>query len=237
MKQFQKPSFVLVLIAGLLLAFGCEREAVKPVEAPSLEGLKTDLSDPTMTEADFNALYAKLEELGQNPPEGVAQPQAALVNRKFRMTYGPNLTVGIGGAYYSDLTSEWLDGGTAGSTYIPGSAIAPVVAGLPTEIRLVQVYEWYNAFLSIYQFQLIFPDNFSIWGLYDAASRNYTFLGGAAAGNNSCGAVALGRIAGQITPDGLGIIAGEYGYALTLACAPAVVGGTISLTYTGVAIP
>lgn len=237
MKRFQKPSFFLILIAGLLMAFGCEREAVQPAQVPSLEGLKTDLSDPTMTEADFKALYDRLEVLKQNPPEGVVVPQAALLNRKFKITYGSNLTVGIGGAYYSRPTSEWLGGAMAGSTYIPGSSIAPAVNSLPAEIRLVQVYAWYNAFLPIYQFQLIFPDNFSIWGLYDAVSRNYTFLGGAAAGNNACGAIALGRIAGQITPDDLGIIAGEYGYALGLACSPAAVGGTISLTYTGVAIP
>ena len=238
MKRISKFSLLIALFAALMLAAGCEREVVQPA-APTLEGFKTDLSDTSMTEAEFKALYAKLEELAANPPAGTVTPQAALINRRFDITYGSNLAVGIGAAIYNRPTSEWLGGAYAGSTFIPGSVIDQLIQELPKRIRLVQVYEWYNEFLPIYQFQMIFEDqgNFTIWGLYDAISRNYVFLGGAGVANNSCGIVALGRIAGQLTPNGQGIIAGEYGYGLVFGCTPVVVAGTVGLTYTGVAIP
>lgn len=232
MKRISKVSLLIALFAALMLAAGCEREAVQPA-TPTLEGFKTDLSDTSMTEAEFMALYKRVGEIAQNPPAG--QPQLATINRRYNVTYGTNATVSIGGAAYNRSISEWQGGATAGNVTVSGSIFSGIVAGLPRRVRLVEEVNWFP----IHQLIIYLEDqgNYPIYGLIDANTGNYLFLGAGLAGNAQCGAVALGQVSGQVTPNQLNIINGSHGYFATLACVPAVVAGSVAFYYTGVAIP
>lgn len=237
MQHFSKPSLLIGFVAALLIAFGCEREPVKPT-VPDLSGLKTDLSDPTMTADEFMALYNRVGEIAQNPPadQPTVNAWAWAINRRFNITWGTNIAVGVGGAVYNRPTSEWLAGASAGSVPVSPTDIQQLINGLPHRVRLIEEQNWFP----IHQLRIVFEDqgNYTIYGLIDSNSGNYTFLGAAAAGNNSCGAIVIGRVYGVVDIyNQLSIAAGEYGYGLALACSPAAVGGTISMNYTGVAIP
>ena len=232
MKRISKFSLLIALFAALMLAAGCEREVVQPA-APTLEGFKTDLSDTTMTEAEFMALYKRIGEIAQNPPAG--QPQLATINRRYNITYGPNATVSIGGAAYSNPISAWQGGAAAGNVTVSGSIFSEIYAGLPHRIRLVEEVNWFP----IHQLIIYLEDkgNYPIYGLIDSNTGNYLFLGAGLAANPQCGALLIGQVGGQVTYNQLNIINGSYGYFATLACTPAVVAGSVAFYYTGVAIP
>jgi hypothetical protein len=239
MKSFQKPSLFIVLIAALLLGFGCERETVQPA-APDFSGMKTDLGDTTMTEAEFKALYDRVGEVRMTHAADPSQPQAVWFyqNQRYQLTYSPVVTVGVAGAHYTASTNTLAAGATVGGFYVDPAVFNQVFSGLSQRIRLIIQPSW----LDLTQVTIVLEDqgNATYNGLFNFASREYLFLGVGAAGNSSCGAIALGRVYGKVANLNTtfqNIFAGQVGYALVLACHQGALAGSLGFSYTGVAIP
>lgn len=239
MKRISKFSLLIALFAALMLAAGCEREVVQPA-APTLEGFKTDLSDTSMTEAEFKALYNRVGEMQAAKAADPSQPQAAWFyqNQRYKLTYSTTVTVGIGGAYYSASTNTLSNGGVVGGVAIDPATFNQVFSDLSKDIRLIIQPSWFD--LTQVTIVLVDKGNASYNGLFNFATGEYLFFGVGVASNGTCGAIAWSRVYGKLTnltSSYQNIIAGQAGSAAILGCNPVAIAGSLDFGYTGVAIP
>jgi hypothetical protein len=241
MKRYSKSSLFIALIGALMLVFGCERERVQPVpQAPNLDGLKTDLGDTSMTDAEFKVLYDRVGEIQAAKAADPSQPQAAWLyqNQRYKLTYSTTVAVGIGGAYYNASTNTLSNGGVVGGVTIDPATFDQVFTGLSKDIRLIIQPSWFD--LTQVTIVLVDKGNASYNGLFNFATGEYLFLGLGVASNGSCGAIGLSRVYGKLTnltSSFQNIIAGQAGSMLILGCNPVAVSGSLDFAYTGVAIP
>lgn len=228
-----------MMIAALLLGFGCKREVVRPA-APDFNGMKTDLGDSTMTEAEFKALYARVGEVRAVHAADPSQPQAVWFyqDQRYQLAYSPTVTVGVAGVDYIDSTSTLAAGATYGGVYIDPVMFSQVFSGLPKRIRLIIQ----PSLIDLTLITLVLEDqgNAIYNGLFNFATGEYLVLGLGSVGNNGCGAILLDRMYGRLTflsTTYRYIFAGKADYTLTLSCTQGLVAGSFGFSYLGAAIP
>ena len=236
MKNKKFSFFLGVSLMAMLFVTGCTKEVIRPNPVPADFKIdEVDLSNPTMTETEFESLSSLAKEMAASPaPDGEPELQAYYISRRYQINYSPQVTIGIGGAYYDRTSAEWAAGANAGSTPISPELFAQLSGNVPQNIRLNLTWSWFP----IWNINMVLEDqgNQVIHGLYDIRSHEYLFLGVAGTSNTDCGAVGAGRIFGKLPGQMTSITNGEHGYSFIAGCSPLVIGASINFYYTGTLI-
>lgn len=233
MKKNHLIFYLGISLMVMLIVSGCAKEAIHPNPVPAdFKIEEVDLSNPTMTDADFASLSSLAKEMASTPaPDGTPSPQAYYISRRYLINYSPQVTIGVGGAVYNRSSEEWAGGANAGSTPIDPQLFAQLSGNIPQTVRLNLTWSWFY----LWNINIVLEDQGgqTISGLYNTYSREFLFLGFAGTSNTSCGAVGAGRIYGQLPGQMNTITNGEHGYGFIAGCSPLVIAASINFYYTG----